>query len=63
MAEYDRIDRESVAKKQGEKKEKIEIAKKMIAKGKSIEEIIELTELPEQEVEKLINDKNKQSDD
>jgi predicted transposase/invertase (TIGR01784 family) len=39
--------------KQGEKQAKIEIAKKMKAKGKSIDEIIDITELSKEEIEKL----------
>ena len=39
--------------KQGINKEKIEIAKKLLKKGTSIEEIIELTELTEEEIKNL----------
>jgi predicted transposase/invertase (TIGR01784 family) len=40
-------------RKQGEKQKTIEIAKKMKAKGKSINEIMEITELTKEEIEKL----------
>ncbi len=39
----------------GEKKKEIEIAKKMKAKNMSIEEIMELTELSKEEIEKIKN--------
>ena len=39
---------------QGQKESQIKIAKKMLHKGKSIEEIIEFTELTREEIEKLI---------
>ena len=39
--------------KQGINKEKIEIAKKLLKKGTPIEEIIELTELTEEEIKNL----------
>ena len=42
-----------VAREEGEKKKQIEIAKKMKLKDKPIEEIIELTGLSKQEIEKL----------
>jgi predicted transposase/invertase (TIGR01784 family) len=51
MAEYDRIDRESVAKKQ----DKIEIAKKMLEDNMDIQEIIKYTGLTEEEIKKLSN--------
>ena len=44
------------AREEGEKKKQIEIAKKMIEKGKDIEEIMELTELTEEEIKKIKND-------
>jgi predicted transposase/invertase (TIGR01784 family) len=44
---------ESVGIKKGEKQKTIEIAKKMKAKGKSINEIMEITELSKEEIEKL----------
>ena len=37
----------------GEKKKLIEIAKRMLEKGKDTEEIIELTELTREEIESL----------
>lgn len=37
----------------GEKKRQLEIAKRMLEKGKNIEEIIELTELTKEEIEKI----------
>ena len=37
----------------GEKKKQIEIAKRMLEKGKDTEEIIELTELTREEIESL----------
>ena len=46
-------EREEKGKAEGEKKKQLEIAKKMKAKKMSIEEIIELTELPKEEIEKL----------
>ena len=42
---------------QGKAEEKIEIAKKLLAKNSSIEEIMELTELPEKEIMQLKEDK------
>ena len=42
--------------KSGEKKKQIEIAKRMLEKGKDIEEIIELTELTEEEIKNIKND-------
>jgi predicted transposase/invertase (TIGR01784 family) len=48
------------AMEEGRNEKAIEIAKKMIIKNKSIEEIFELTELPIETIEKLINElKNK----
>lgn len=44
---------ESYGFNSGIKKGKIEIAKKMLEKGISIEEIIEITELSEDEIKKL----------
>ena len=41
-------------REQGQKESQIKIAKKMLDKGKSIEEIIEFTELTREEIEKLI---------
>ena len=38
---------------QGESRKEIEIAVKMIKRGDSTREIIEVTDLPEQEIEKL----------
>ena len=38
---------------QGEKKKQIEIAKKLLKKGMTIEEIVEITELSKEELEKL----------
>ena len=38
---------------QGEKKKQIEIAKRMLEKGKDIEEIIEMTELTKEEIQKI----------
>ena len=38
---------------EGAKEKQIEIAKKMIKKGMSIDEIMELTNLSEEEIEKL----------
>lgn len=38
---------------QGEKKKQLEIAKKLLKKGMTIEEIIEITELSKEEIEKL----------
>jgi predicted transposase/invertase (TIGR01784 family) len=54
---YDKWDRENYAKKQGIEEGKIEIAKKMIADNKDIQEIIKYTELSEDEVKKLIDEK------
>jgi predicted transposase/invertase (TIGR01784 family) len=54
---YDKWDRENYAKKQGIEEGKIEIAKKMIADNKDIQEIIKYTELSEDEVKNLINEK------
>ncbi len=42
---------------QGKAEEKIEIAKKLLAKNSSIEEIMELTELSEKEIMQLKEDK------
>ena len=42
---------------QGKAEEKIEIAKKLLAKNSSIEEIMELTELSENEIMQLKEDK------
>ena len=42
---------------QGRKEEKIETAKKLLAKNRSLEEIMELTELSEQEIMQLKEDK------
>ena len=42
---------------QGKVEEKIEIAKKLLAKNSSIEEIMELTELSEKEIMQLKEDK------
>ena len=42
---------------QGKAEEKIEIAKKLLAKNSSIEEIMELTELSEKEIMQLNEDK------
>ena len=39
--------------KQGKMQDKLEIARKLLKKGKSIEEIMELTELKKEEIEKL----------
>ena len=47
-------------RKEGKKEEKIEIAKKMLAKNKPIEEIIEFTDLTQEEIKKL--QKNKEKD-
>ena len=44
---------EKSGEKNGEKKKQIEIAKRMLEKGKDIEEIKELTELTEEEIKKL----------
>ena len=41
--------------KQGEAKNKLKIAKKMLERNIPIEEIIEITELPKEEIEKLKN--------
>ena len=41
--------------KNGEKKNKIKIAKKLIEKNYDIEEIMELTELTEEEIKKIKN--------
>jgi predicted transposase/invertase (TIGR01784 family) len=51
--EMDRASAIGYAKREGQKQEKIEIAKKMKAKGKSINEIMEITELTKEEIEKL----------
>lgn len=40
-------------KKQGKKEKQLEIAKKLLSKGMAVEEIIELTELTKEEIEKL----------
>ena len=54
---YDRKMDIRYAKKEGEKEgqkaEKIEIAKKMLEKNKTIEEIMEITDLTREEIEKL----------
>ena len=54
---YDRKMDMRYAKKEGEKEgqkaEKIEIAKKMLEKNKTIEEIMEITDLTREEIEKL----------
>ena len=42
--------------KSGEKQNKIKIAKKMLEKNRDIEEIMELTELTEEEIKKIKND-------
>ena len=42
---------------QGRKEEKIETAKKLLAKNRFLEEIMELTELSEQEIMQLKEDK------
>ena len=42
---------------QGKAEEKIEIAKKLLAKNTTIEEIVELTELSEKEIMQLKEDK------
>ena len=42
--------------KNGEKQNKIKIAKKMLEKNHDIEEIMELTELTEEEIKKIKND-------
>ena len=42
-------------KKNGEKKEKIEIAKKLLKLNMPLEQIIEITELPKEEIEKIKN--------
>lgn len=39
---------------QGKKQDKIEIAKKLLNKGKSIEEIIEITDLSKEDIENII---------
>ena len=44
---------EVVGMKKGEKNEKIKIAKKLLAKGMKIEEIVEITGLTEEEIEKM----------
>ena len=42
--------------KAGEKREKKEIAKKLLEKGMEIKEIIEITGLKKEEIEKLLNE-------
>ena len=44
------------ARKEGEKQNKIKIAKKMLEKNRDLEEIMELTELTEEEIKKIKND-------
>lgn len=44
---------EKNGEKSGEKKKQLEIAKRMLKKGKDIKEIIELTELTEEEIKKI----------
>ena len=39
---------------QGVERTKLETAKKLLVKGMSIEDILEITELPEKEIEQLI---------
>lgn len=51
--ESDRVSELSYATRKGEKKSKLEIAKRMLEKNKDIEEIIELTELTKEEIESL----------
>ena len=41
------------AKEEGKKEEKMEIAKKLLDKGKSIDEICEITELSKEELEEI----------
>ena len=48
--EYDKRAALKHAEENGERKTKIELAKKMLEKGKSVEEIIELTELSKEEI-------------
>ena len=44
---------EKLGKSLGLKEEKIRIAKKMIEKGNSLEDIIDITELTEKEIEEI----------
>ena len=44
------------ARKEGEKQNKIKIAKKMLEKNRDLEEIMELTELTEEEIKRIKND-------
>lgn len=41
--------------KEGEKQGKLAVAKKLLKKGISIDEIAEITELPKEEIKKLLN--------
>jgi predicted transposase/invertase (TIGR01784 family) len=50
---YAKREGETIGISKGEKQKTIEIAKKMKAKGKSINEIMEITELSKEEIEKL----------
>ena len=60
MAVIDRNSIISIAEGRGEKAGKIKIAEKMLAKNKPIEEIIEFTELTEEEIKKLQKENKKQ---
>ena len=51
--QYDKLAALQYAEEKGERKNKIEIAKKMLEKGKPIEEIIEFTELSEEEIKEI----------
>ena len=53
--EYDKRAALRYAEEKGERKNKIEMAKKMLEKGKSIEEIMEFTELSKEEIENIEN--------
>ena len=47
---------EEKGREKGEKKSKSEIAKKLLAKKMPIDEIIEITELTKEEIEKIVKD-------
>ena len=51
--QYDKLAALQYAEEKGRKKTQIEMAKKMLEKGKPIEEIIEFTELSEEEIKEI----------
>ena len=53
--EMDRVSAINHATRKGKKEEKIEIAKKLLKLNMPLEQILEITELPKEEIEKIKN--------